>query len=450
MPFKIRTKLIIAFFAVIFPFLLAVGFIAIYNLNIIHKGINRVEVISNETQAVMGLQLALDRALMPGNDYIITGKEGQLDYIEGFKWASADVEERLREVEQILARMKESPEAKEEIEILKGIRAAWQNIKEISLKIFAIQNPVGNRDAAMLMEEMDYRWAYPAIKGLERWQEIDKEEYREAHEESGRAWKQAWIIMIAGVVILLSLGGSFAVFYSRIFVRPIEAIHEGADAIAGGDFKTRLDIKTGDEIEQLAGAMNEMAAQLDSFTSNLEGLVAERTEELAESEERFRIIAETAADAIITMKQPGVVTLWNKSAERIFGYKADEAIGKDLHDIIVPERYRDKSREGLKNFFETGSGPVVGKAVEITGLRRDGSEFPVELSISAMRMKDEWQTAAIVRDITERKKAEDKIREQLDYLERFQKVAVKREFRIKELKDEVDALKAKIEEMGKK
>src|SRR3990167_7088288 len=119
MSFKIRTKLIIAFLAIIFPFLLGIGVITIYNLNIIYKGIHRVEKISNEMQAVMSLELALDRILMPGNDYIITGEK---KYITDFKMVSVDVEGRLREVEEILTRMKDTPEIKEEREILKDVK----------------------------------------------------------------------------------------------------------------------------------------------------------------------------------------------------------------------------------------------------------------------------------------------------------------------------------------
>ena len=144
------------------------------------------------------------------------------------------------------------------------------------------------------------------------------------------------------------------------------------------------------------------------------------------------------------MRSPGVLTLWNKSAERVFGYAAGEVIGKDLHDIIVPERYRETSREGLKSFFETGTGPVVGKTIEVFGLRKDGSEFSVELSISAMRIMDEWQAAAIIRDITERKKAEVVLAKHVDELERYMKATVQREFRIKELRNRVEELEKRL------
>ena len=167
-------------------------------------------------------------------------------------------------------------------------------------------------------------------------------------------------------------------------------------------------------------------------------------EALKESEERFRSVVETAADAIICLKEPDTVYFWNKKAENIFGYTVEEAMAKYLHELIVTEDCREKASQGLKNFFQAGTGPLVGKTVEVTALHKDGTEFPVELSISAMKIRGKWHATGIIRDITERKKAEEKLKEQLDELLRFQKATVQREFRMKELKDRIKELEEKI------
>ncbi|MBI3755664.1 MAG: PAS domain S-box protein [Deltaproteobacteria bacterium] len=449
MPYKIRTKLIIAFFAIIFPFIAIVGAIVLYNTKTIHTASLKAEAISEELHTVLSLQLAIDKALMPGNDYIITGDKR---YIDEFNVASKEVEYLIDKVEKTFVVLEgmDTPEVKEEREILKSVKTAWQNIKDTSQKIFAIPEPVGDKKAAALMEEMDYKWAYPAIKMLDRHHEIDRKEHVEAVEELQRGWRMSWVIMIGGTVILITFGVFFALFYSRIFTRPIEIIHNGADTIAHGNFKTRLVLKTGDEIEETANAMNEMSAQLESLYSNMQAMVDERTAELKESEERFRSVSESAPDAIICLNGHGSIYFWNKKAEEMFGYKADEAINRHIHDVICPERYKEKAGEGFKEFSKTGAGPVVGKTIEIEGLKRDGTEFPVELSISAVNIKGEWHATGIIRDITGRKEAEKKIAEQMDFLARFHKAAVQREFRIKELRDENEALKKKIQEMEKK
>ena len=192
--------------------------------------------------------------------------------------------------------------------------------------------------------------------------------------------------------------------------------------------------------------------KLEEKVKALEREIEERKrieERLYESEERFRAIAETAIDAIISLKAPDIIYLWNKKAEEIFGYKADEIIGKNLHDIIVPEKYREKAKEGIERFFQTGQGTIVGKTTELSALRKDGTEFPVEISISEMRIKNEWHATGIVRDITRRKEAEEALKMRLDEERRLNNILLQREFRIKELKDENAKLKERIEELEK-
>lgn len=137
---------------------------------------------------------------------------------------------------------------------------------------------------------------------------------------------------------------------------------------------------------------------------------------LKESEERFRSVAETAADAIICLSEPDSIYFWNTKAEELFGYTAEEVMGRNLHSLIVPERYREKAYQGLNTFFLDGTGPCINKTVELMALRKDGSEFPIDLSISAMRIREEWRATGIIRDITERKQAEEKIRHKISQL----------------------------------
>jgi PAS domain S-box-containing protein len=130
---------------------------------------------------------------------------------------------------------------------------------------------------------------------------------------------------------------------------------------------------------------------------------------LRENEPRYQAIMATANDAIICSKPTGVVYLWNRKAEDMFGFTAEEAIGRNLYELISPEHYREPALRALKQFAQTGAGPIVGKTVQLTARRKDGGEFPVELSVSAMQIGGEWHTTGIVRDITERKQNEAKI-----------------------------------------
>ncbi len=161
-------------------------------------------------------------------------------------------------------------------------------------------------------------------------------------------------------------------------------------------------------------------------------------EALKKSEERFRMIVESAKDAIICLKAPGAIYLWNKKAEEMFGFPAAEALGRDMHALIVPERYHEKARGGLALFFQTGAGAVVGKTIELYALRRDGTEFPIELSISPMQILGEWHATGIIRDVTERTLSGEKLKRQVEELERFKKATIQREIRMKELRDKLE------------
>ncbi len=131
---------------------------------------------------------------------------------------------------------------------------------------------------------------------------------------------------------------------------------------------------------------------------------------LAESEELFRSISTTAQDAIILLDPDGRIAFWNPAAEQTFGYAQEEALGRDLHDLLAPSRYHDAFRRAWGHYCESGQGTAIGRTVELTALRRGGEEFPIELSLSAVRLTQGWYAVGILRDIARRKEAEAELR----------------------------------------
>ena len=134
-------------------------------------------------------------------------------------------------------------------------------------------------------------------------------------------------------------------------------------------------------------------------------------ERLQDSEERFRVMTSSAQDAIVMMDGEGRVSFWNEAAERIFGYSKQETIGVVVHDLLAAPCYREQYLRAIPHWRATGQGAAVNKTIELTALRKDGSEIPVELSLSSVRIKGTWNAIAVARDITERKRAEAEIRE---------------------------------------
>ncbi len=133
------------------------------------------------------------------------------------------------------------------------------------------------------------------------------------------------------------------------------------------------------------------------------------------AEERLRVIGAAAQDAIIMMDNRGRIAFWNEAAQRIFGYAEQEAKEKKLHELIVPEPYRVDFEKGLDVAGGAARGGVVGKTLELAGLRKDGAEIVTEHSISGVSIDRKWHTICIVRDITERKQFEERIRRLANY-----------------------------------
>ncbi|MGB9553649.1 MAG: PAS domain S-box protein, partial [bacterium] len=132
-----------------------------------------------------------------------------------------------------------------------------------------------------------------------------------------------------------------------------------------------------------------------------------RSEEaLRESEARFRAMTESTSDAIVSSNSEGKITFWNNGAKEIFGYEEEEILGKPIQ-ILLPGRLRDADKEGMEDFLETGASPLIGRAVESICLKKDGSEFPAEISRFGYKIGGESFIGAIIRDVTQHKKAEE-------------------------------------------
>jgi PAS domain S-box-containing protein len=130
---------------------------------------------------------------------------------------------------------------------------------------------------------------------------------------------------------------------------------------------------------------------------------------LRESEEKFRIMTSQAKDAIIMIDNNGCATFWNEAAEKIFGYKADEVIGKELHTLICPPEFYPAYKMSFDKFRKTGFGNAIGKTIELKAIRKDKTEFPVEISVSGVKIQNCWHAIGIIRDITERKIVENEL-----------------------------------------
>jgi len=133
-------------------------------------------------------------------------------------------------------------------------------------------------------------------------------------------------------------------------------------------------------------------------------------EKVLKNEERTRLMLDEALDAVVTMDADGVATGWNKQAELIFGWTRQDAVGRRLSDLIIPAQHRDAHERGLRHFLMTGKSTMLNRRIEMTAVARDGREFPVELSVTPLQFDQTWTFSAFIRDISEKKRAEEALR----------------------------------------
>jgi diguanylate cyclase (GGDEF)-like protein/PAS domain S-box-containing protein len=148
----------------------------------------------------------------------------------------------------------------------------------------------------------------------------------------------------------------------------------------------------------------------DQVTSEAADRATALVAHLEASEERYRALVDTAGDAIVSADADGDIISFNRAAEHMFGWPAVEALGQPL-TILMPERFHEAHEAGLRRYVETTEGRLVGSTIELAGRRREGGEFPLEISLAAWRSSGKQFFTGVLRDITERKRVDAKLRE---------------------------------------
>ncbi len=227
-----------------------------------------------------------------------------------------------------------------------------------------------------------------------------------------------FLIIIVSIIVLL-----YSVFVSRTISKPITKLADIVSKISiDGNLDEKVGLTSKDEIGTLSRAFDKMTTNLKKTTTSIEILNQEITLRkqketelkhsslrLRESEEKFQAISSNAKDCIVMIDSRGDITFWNKAAEKMFGYTLEKAIGKNFHMVFTPKRFHEDYLRGFNKFIKTGKGHSVGKTIELAALKKDGTEFPAEFSVSALKLKNEWFGVGMIRDISDRKLAEAKL-----------------------------------------
>jgi PAS domain S-box-containing protein len=170
-----------------------------------------------------------------------------------------------------------------------------------------------------------------------------------------------------------------------------------------------LDQRVAQRTAELAIANEELKKEL-AERRLVEEKLEQEEKELKRSEVRKAAIVDSALDCIVTIDHEGCITEFNPAAEHTFGYRREQVLGRPLANVIIPLSLREKHRQGFARYLATGNAQVLGKRIEMTAVRADGSEFPVELAITRIPLEGPPSFTGYLRDITERKRAEQELR----------------------------------------
>jgi PAS domain S-box-containing protein len=255
---------------------------------------------------------------------------------------------------------------------------------------------------------------------------VDRRTQAAVEDAESMATVMRYVFIMVGIAVILMLWSTYAALL-KMMGGSVNNVYRQIAALGSGDFAATHPVKLKHR-NSVLGWLSEARTKLNEAGLARALDATDRTrsgEALRQSEQRTRLILDNALDAVITMLPSGVISDWNAQAEKMFGWSRAEALGQQMSATIIPPRYREAHDRGLKKFLATGEGPVLNKRIEITALRRDGTEFPVELAISPAKVGEEWTFSAFIRDLTERKKAEEALKlGELRYRELFQNIPV--------------------------
>ncbi|MGE4292450.1 MAG: PAS domain S-box protein [Desulfovibrio sp.] len=224
----------------------------------------------------------------------------------------------------------------------------------------------------------------------------------------------SWLIYLVPLGAFL-VGLTIALYGGYALSSPLLDLKRTMAGFADGNRALRADVRGHDEIGVLAEIFNDMAERLSMLYENLEGQVRMRAEELgrtnarlARSEAVNAAIIDNTLEGIVTADLQGRIIGFNKAAERIFGYQASEVLGRSA-SMLQPSPYREEHAKYLERYLQTGEARIIGLGRELTGVRKDGSAFPLHLGISDVTVGEQRFFTAVLRDMTDIRRAEQKL-----------------------------------------
>ncbi|MTV38675.1 response regulator [Duganella radicis] len=299
------------------------------------------------------------------------------------------------------------------------LRVLGPNGAELASYVSPLKEPVSSIHVRRDIQFSDARRSYPvgSIDLAYSRQQMDADLQRQ-------------IVNTVAANLLLALGIVLSIFIvGRRAARPFADIRVGLEKLTRGETDIKLSgLGRDDQVGRLSQAvlrfrdtltrLRDAERELRDLNAELEQRISARTAELTrstqqarDSQAKLQTIVDTALDAVVRMDVEGRIVGWNKQAETIFGWKREEALGLDLGQTIIPPRFRYEHKRGIQRYMTGGTSGVLDTRIEVYALRRNGEEFPIELSITQVKTeeRDSFEFCAFIRDISDRREREQKL-----------------------------------------
>jgi PAS domain S-box-containing protein len=278
-------------------------------------------------------------------------------------------------------------------------------------RIDEIAKPLLESIGTSLGWEMGFLWLRrlgdPVLRCIERWyvhgfaaseRQTCSHPFERGVGLPGRVWAEKRVLWLPDLAVETTLLRSRDMAAEMLKSGVAFPVIDRGDVIGVAEFFTR---EAREPDRDLIATLLSVGRTIGQFVERARG-----EEALRASENRKTAILESALDCIITIDSQSRMVEFNPAAERTFGYSRDEVIGRPLPKLVIPPSLRQKHYEGMKHYLETGEGPILGRRIELTAMKADGSEFPVELAITRLAQEDPPLFTAYIRDLSEQRRAE--------------------------------------------
>lgn len=303
-----------------------------------------------------------------------------------------------------------------DISIVENTKNLFIESETIRNEIIELKKVGRNEEALIILKEKGSshkKLLFEQTKKLTDFAQLKADEFYQSTNQTA----QNSLVLISSITFLLIIISLItAVVISRSILKPIQNFIVEVKKIFEGNKFSKINFNSISEQKVFENTTKEIASaylllenhknQLEKFNKKLDEKVEIGTKELAKTEELNRSITESAIDGIISMNSDGNILSWNNASEKIFGYSSSEMLHKNLNKVI-PERYKLGHIKGVEKLKNGGIEKLIGKTIEINAIRKNGEEFPVELSLSGWKSDNEKYYTGIVRDITDRKKVKE-------------------------------------------